>query len=164
MANELNVVCIVGNLTRDCGSSEFDFGYTQSGMCIATVSIASNRMRKVNAEYVDEVSYFDIHIYGKTAENLKPYLKKGQKIAVEGVLKQERWTDKNTGRQASKIVINANSVQLLGGAKKEVENGQNENQSFKPQNSFSPNKVYQNATEMINADNGDYGFPEDIPF
>lgn len=113
MANDLNVVCLVGNIIRDCGATERDFVYTQSGMCIATVSIASNRRRKQGEQWIDEVSYFDIKLYGKTAENLKPYLTKGQKIAVEGKLVQERWKDKQ-GNNASRIVINADSVELLG--------------------------------------------------
>lgn len=167
MANDLNTVCIVGNVVRDCGTSERDFGYTQGGLCVATISIASNRMKKSNNGYVDDVSYFEIHLYGKTAENLKPYLRKGQKIAVEGVLKQERWTDKTTGNNVSKVVINANSVQLLGGQKRD-DNELNRNvQNTIPQNSFNPNKIYQTANEMQQADNQVFandGFPEDIPF
>ena len=119
MANDLNVVCVVGNLVRNCGANERDFVYTQNGMCIATISIASNRSRKqADGQYVDEVSYFDVKLYGKMAENLKPFLLKGQKVAVEGVLKQDRWKDKS-GNTASRIIINANSVQLIGSKREE---------------------------------------------
>ena len=171
MAQDINSVVLVGNLVRDLGSAPNgkDFGYTQSGVAIATISIASNRSRKQSdGSYMDEVSYFDIHLYGKTAENLKPYLVKGQKIAVEGVLKQERWQDKQTGNNMSKIVINANSVQLLGGKRED--------------NGFNPNTPYQSAQEAVyasrqqaggynqqnyqqpqqTANNG--GFKEDIPW
>ena len=159
MANDLNVVCIVGNLVRNCGANERDFVYTQNGMCIATISIASNRSRKqADGQYVDEVSYFDVKLYGKTAENLKPYLLKGQKVAVDGVLKQERWKDKN-GNAASRIIINANSVQLIGGKREEQPKA------------AGPDTVYTDARSAIASQNNNQNpqysemdYQEDIPF
>ena len=116
MAQDINSVVLVGNITRDCGATEKDFVFTQGGMCIATISIASNAKRKQGEQWIDDVSYFEVKVFGKTAENLKPYLVKGQKVAVSGKLKQERWKDKN-GNNASKIVVNADSIQLIGGKK-----------------------------------------------
>ena len=158
----------MGRLTRDCGSNERDFGYIQNGgdgMAVATISIAVNRSRKKGGEYVDEVSYFDVKIYGKTAENLKPYLTKGQQVLIEGMLKQDRWQDKNTGNNMSKIYINAISVRLVGG--KRDNNGQQNNgyngfnsangQNY--QNQKPQDNGYQNGGEMYGND-----FPEDIPF
>lgn len=109
---DLNTVCLVGNLVKDCGANERDFGFTNSGMARANVTIAVNRSIKRNNEWTDEASFFDVVIWGKTAENLKPYLLKGKKIAVQGTLKQERWKDKN-GNNCSRIVVNAELVQLL---------------------------------------------------
>ena len=178
MANDLNSVIIIGNLVRDCGANERDFAYTQGGMAIATISIASNRSRKQSdGSYANEVSYFDVHLFGKTAENLKPYLLKGQKVAVEGVLKQERWQDKQTGNNMSKIVINANSVQLLGG-KRDDNEGFNPNVPYQnarqssvnsQQNQYQQNQYQQNQNQSQNQSGYDYGysdggFQEDIPF
>ena len=174
MAQDINKVTLIGNLCRDCGANERDFGYAQSGMCIAKISIANNRLKKqADGNWGEEVSYFDVNIYGKTAENLKPYLKKGVKVCIAGTLKQERWQDRQTNENRSRIVINADEVQLLGG------NQQNQG--------FNPNKVYNSAQEAAQAANPysqptppkrqapqqndlglqedyPYDFPEDIPF
>jgi len=119
MAQDINSVIVVGNLTKDLGSDPNgrDFGYTQGGMCIANFSIANNRNRKqADGTWGSETSYFDIKLFGKTAENLKPYLTKGKKIVVNGVLKQERWQDKN-GNNQFKVVIYATEIELVGGKK-----------------------------------------------
>lgn len=134
---DLNTVCLIGNLTKDVGSSERDFGYTNSGMARANVSIAVNRSVKKNGNWTDEVSYFDVVIWGKMAENLKPYLLKGKKIAVQGTLKQERW--EKDGNKFSCIVINADTVQLLS-----ANNGNSGN-----------NQKQKTSNE---------GFSEDVPF
>jgi single-strand DNA-binding protein len=84
-----------------------------NGTARANVSVAVNRRRKSGEEWVEDVSYFDITIWGKTAENLKPYLLKGKQIAVDGHLKQDRW--EKEGQKFSKVSIVADSVQLLGG-------------------------------------------------
>lgn len=136
---DINKVILVGRLTRDLGSDERSFCYVGNGTAKAVVSIASNRARKQGDQWVDDVSYFDITIWGKTAENLKPYLKKGTQIAVEGYLKQDRW--EKDGQKRSAISIVAESVQLFGGKKESNNNGNS-------QGDFNPSQ----------------GFPEDYPF
>ena len=91
MATDLNHVVLVGRLTRDLGSDERSFGYVGNGQARASVSIAVNRSRKNGEQWIEEANYFDVTIWGKTAENLKPYLTKGKQIAVDGYLKQDRW-------------------------------------------------------------------------
>ena len=73
---DLNHVVLIGRLTRDLGSDERDFGYLPNSQARANVSIAVNRSKKQGDEWIDEVSYFEVAIFGKTAENLKPYLLK----------------------------------------------------------------------------------------
>lgn len=108
MANDINHVIIVGRLTRDA-----EISYLPSGVAVAKISIAVNRGRKNGDQWVEEVSYFDSAIFGKTAENLKPYLSKGKQIGLEGHLKQDRW--EKDGQKFSKISVIADNVQLLGG-------------------------------------------------
>ena len=101
----LNETILEGNLTRDCGANERDFIYTQGGSAVATISVAVNSSKKqADGTYGTEVSYFDVKIYGKTAENLKPYLKKGQGVLVVGALKQDRW--EKDGKKFDKVYIN----------------------------------------------------------
>ena len=127
MANDMNKVILIGRLTRDLGADERSFGYAPNGNARANVSIAVNRSRKSGDQWVDEVYYFDITIWGKTAENLKPYLTKGKQICVEGYLKQDRW--EKDGQKQSRITIVADNVQLLGG---KSENDGNNNSSAAP--------------------------------
>lgn len=112
---DINKVILVGRLTRNLADNERDFGYLPNGTARANVSIAVNRSRKQqDGTWADEASFFDVVIFGKTAENLKPYLQKGKQIAVEGHLKQERWKDQQ-GNSRSRVSVVADNVQLLGG-------------------------------------------------
>lgn len=144
---DLNHLVLIGRLTRDLGEDERSFGYVGNGQARANVSIAVNRSKKNGDQWIEEVNYFDITIWGKTAENLKPYLTKGKQVCIEGHLKQERW--EHEGQKRSKISIVADNVQLLGG---KSDGGQSSGApTFKPaeNNSYS-------------GEEGD--FPEDIPF
>jgi len=145
---DLNKVFLIGRLTRDLGADERSFGYTTGGTARVNVSIAVNRSRKTGDGWSDEVHYFDITIWGKTAENLKPYLLKGKQIAVEGHLSQERW--EKDGQKHSRIAISADNVQLLGG---KSEGG------AAPQSAPAPQQDGYDPTV-----NGGADFPEDIPF
>ena len=175
MAQDINKVIVCGNLTRDLGSDPNgrDFGYTQGGMCIANFSIANNRSRKnQDGTWGSETYYFEIKIFGKTAENLRPYLKKGQKVIVEGILKQERWQGKD-GSNQSKVVIYATEIQLVGG--KKDDNGQSQSGQYQPQqNPFAQNQStfaqqYEQQNQPQYQQNGfvqeDLPYPDsDIPF
>ena len=153
---DLNHVVLIGRLTQDLGSDERSFGYVGNGQARANVSIAVNRSKKNGDQWVEEVNYFNVTIWGKTAENLKPYLTKGKQICVEGHLKQDRW--EKDGQKQSRVSIVADSVQLLGG---KSDNSQQTGGAprFQP---FSNN----NSAPSYNDSFGDTGndFPEDIPF
>lgn len=155
---DLNHVVLIGRLTRDLGSDERDFGYLPNSQARANVSIAVNRSKKQGDEWIDEVSYFEVAIFGKTAENLKPYLLKGKQIAVDGHLKQDRWKDQQ-GNNKSKISIVAENVQLLGGKSEDTTHNAGGNYQ---QQSFTPKANAQYQTPP--APPSDDEFPEDIPF
>ena len=106
---DINVVVLVGRLTRDS-----ELKYTKSGMPIARFSLAVNRSRKQDDQWVDETSFFDIDFWGKGAEAVNRYLTKGQQVGVEGELRQDRW--EQDGQARSKVLVNASNVRLLGNA------------------------------------------------
>lgn len=161
MANNLNSVNIIGNLTKDCGANERDFGYTQGGLAIATINIAVNSGKKnADGTWGSEVSYFEVKIFGKTAENLKPYLTKGSKVAINGKLKQDRWQDKNTGNNMSKVYIIANEIELCGGKKDSVSTQEEVPPTAQEQSSYA--KQYEQQEMDLQGTGSD--FPEDIPF
>lgn len=153
--NSVNKIWLIGNLTRDFGTDERAFAYLPNGTARAKVSIAVNRGRKgADGNWIDEVSFFDVTIWGKTAENLKPYLIKGKQISVVGYLKQDRW--EKDGQKFSKVSIVAEEVQLLGG--KNSEGGAPGSYS----KSVNAGSAPAAAQEQGFAD--ETGFPEDIPF
>jgi single-strand DNA-binding protein len=121
---DLNKVILIGRLTQDCGNDERSFGYVGNGQARANVSIVVNRSYKQGDQWVEEANYFNITIWGKTAENLKPYSTKGKQICVEGHLKQDRW--EKDGKKESRLNVVAESVQLLGGGNKGGSNQQND--------------------------------------
>ena len=170
---DINSVTIVGRLTRDLnGSDQREYAFTPNGQARANISIAVNRSRKQGDQWVEEPHYFDVTIWGKSAENLLPYLKKGTRVGVEGYLKQDRWQDKTTGQTRSRVTIVANNIQLLGG--NTGNNGAQAAGGYTPrlqpqqQNSFAPapSQDFPPYEEQSFGGPGpnDGGFPEDIPF
>src|SRR5579872_333160 len=82
MAN-FNKVILAGNLTRDP-----ELRYTPKGLAIAKIGIAINRTWKSETgESKEEVTFVDVDAFGRTAENIGQYFKKGQPILIEGRLR-----------------------------------------------------------------------------
>ena len=157
---DLNNLTIIGRITRDL--DENSFGYTNTGTARANVSIAVNRSKKQGEQWVDEVSYFDVTIWGKTAENLKPYLQKGAQIAISGYLRQDRW--EKDGKKNSRVTIVAELVQLVGGKKDGVNNTPQQVQNNVQSTGnvqFDPSTNNLGGTVQYAAF---YGVSEDIPF
>ena len=153
---DTNHVVLVGRLTKDLGTDERSFGYVANGQARANISIAVNRSKKNGDQWIDEVNYFDVTIWGKTAENLKPYLTKGKQIIIDGYLKQDRW--EKDGQKFSKVTVVANNVQLIGGRGDGTSQPASGAPHFQPANNSS--NGYSNDSY------GDTGMdiPEDIPF
>ena len=137
---DVNHVIIIGRLTKD-----ILLKYTSGGMAIGSFSIAVNRRTKKGEQWVEEASFFDVSLFGKSAEGLAQYLTKGKQVAVEGELRQDRW--EQDGQPRSKVTIAASNVQLLGGNDAKGQHRQ---------------QVVKNESEQdyFSADN----FPSDIPF
>ena len=102
----LNCVNIMGNLCRDP-----ELKSTPAGKFVCSMSIANNRVYTKDGEKVQEVSFFDVVVWGATAENCSKYLKKGSGCIVEGRLKQDRW--EKDGKTQSRVSIIASSVHFL---------------------------------------------------
>ena len=129
----------VGRLTRDA-----EMKYTSGGMAICKFAIAVNARVKHGESWVDEASFFDVTVFGKAAEAINQYLVKGKQVAIEGRLKQDRW--EKDGQNHSRVVINADNVQLLGGGE------------ARPDNQARP------QTSSAQGDGVPSDFPDDYPF
>lgn len=101
----LNVVHLVGRAGRDPEIKHFP-----SGSSLCTLTLAVNRP----TSKTDEPDWFNLEIWGKTAEVAANYVRKGSLIGVKGSLKIETWTDTNTGTNRSKPVIRVDKLDLLG--------------------------------------------------
>ncbi|MGI8889688.1 MAG: single-stranded DNA-binding protein [Chthoniobacterales bacterium] len=109
MAN-LNKVLLMGNLTRDP-----EVRYTPKGTAVAELGIAVNRVYSgENGEKREEVTFVDVTVWGRTAENVGEYLKKGRPVFVEGRLQLDSWDDKQSGQKRNKLKVVADNVQFLG--------------------------------------------------
>ena len=107
-----NKVILMGNLTRDP-----ELRYTPKGTAIAKIGLAVNRVWTNEAgEKKEEVTFVDVDVFGRTAENVGQYMRKGRPILIEGRLKLDQWDDKQTGQKKSKMGVVAETVQFLGGA------------------------------------------------
>src|SRR5947199_2840046 len=108
MAN-YNRVILAGNLTRDP-----EVRYTPKGMAIAKFGLAINRTWKnESGETKEEVTFVDVDAFGRTAEVISQYLKKGRPILVEGRLKLDQWDDKQTGQKRSRLGVILENFQFL---------------------------------------------------
>jgi single-strand DNA-binding protein len=99
----LNKVFLQGNLTRDP-----DLKYLPNGNAVINLSIACNRkFTDSHGQQKEEVYFGECKGFGKVAENLAKFFKKGSPILVEGRLTREEWDDKATGakRSATRIVL-----------------------------------------------------------
>ncbi len=102
-----NRVILAGNLVRDPETR-----FLPSGLAVTGFGLAVNHRYKSNNEVKEEVSFFDVVVFGKMGENCAEYLSKGRPVLVEGRLRQRRW--EADGVKRSKIEIVAENVQFLG--------------------------------------------------
>ena len=109
MAN-FNQVILIGNLTRDP-----ELRYSPKGLAIAKLGLAVNRTWKTETgESREEVTFIDVDAFGRQAETICQYLKKGRPVLVQGRLKLDTWDDKQTGQKRSKLGVVLENFQFLG--------------------------------------------------
>ena len=108
MAN-FNKVILAGNLTRDP-----ELRYTPKGTAIAKFGLAVNRTwTGEDGQKHEEATFVDIDSFGKQAEVISQYLRKGRSILIEGRLKLDQWDDKQTGQKRSKLGVVLESFSFI---------------------------------------------------
>jgi single-strand DNA-binding protein len=104
-----NKVILAGNLTRDP-----ELRYTPKGTAVARIGIAVNRQwRDESGQQKEEVTFIDVDAWGKQAETISQYLKKGRPILIEGRLKLDSWDDKQTNQKRYQLRVVLESFQFL---------------------------------------------------
>ena len=158
MARGVNKVTLIGNLGNDP-----EVRYGASGNAVANVSLATTESwrDKDSGEQQEKTEWHRVVFFGKLAEIVGEYLKKGRQVYVEGRLQTNKWQDKEgNDRYTTQIV--ANEMQMLGSKDNNLNN-----QGFSPSNSTAsaeeekqPEEKKQSASIESPIDN----FDEDIPF
>ena len=141
---DINALTIVGRLTKDV---ELSFT-SNNNTALAKFSIAVNEFK--GGGKPDEVSYFDVTVWGKMAEICNQYIGKGKQVVINGRLKQDTWKDKTSGDNRSKVTIIAQNVQFVGGKGE----GQDNSAPKKQENTTQSNDAFSNTNFK----------EEDIPF
>lgn len=114
MAN-FNKVILAGNLTRDP-----ELRYTPKGLAIAKLGLAVNRRWTNEAgEQKEDVLFVDVDAFGKQAETIGQYLRKGRPILIEGRLRLDTWDDKQSGQKKSKLGVVLETFQFLDSGNRE---------------------------------------------
>ena len=166
----MNRVTLIGRLTRD---SELKYANTASGeIAVCRFSIAVNKFRKSGEGRAEETNFFDIVLWGRAAESLNKYLVKGKQVAIDGELRQDRWTQPD-GQQRSRVEIVAQNVQLLGGNQDaSAQAGSAGGYASQPRQPYAqpssrpqaPQAQYGDHSVAFPGADGDGEFPDDVPF
>ena len=114
-----NRVILLGNLTRNP-----ELRQTQSGVLAGRLVVAVNRLSVLpDGNTREEVVFVDVDVFGKVAEIIGKHFFKGSPILIEGRLKQENWTDKQTGQSRSKLVVVLERFEFVGGKQNNYQAG-----------------------------------------
>jgi single-strand DNA-binding protein len=108
--SDLNVVTLVGRVTKDA-----ELRVTPGGMNILNFCIATNRAKKVDDKWEDDPNFFWLNLFGERAKKMGAYLLKGQAVSIIGELKQDRW--ESGGAKHSKMSLIIDKLQLIGSVK-----------------------------------------------
>lgn len=111
-----NKVILAGNLTRDP-----ELRYTPKGTAVTQIRLAINRTWKSDTgETKEEVTFVDVDAFGRQAEVIAQYMKKGRPLLVEGRLKLDQWEDKNTQQKQSKLKVILESFSFIDSGRAEA--------------------------------------------
>ena len=105
--NNFNLVVMEGRLVNDP-----DLRYIQNGTALCSFSVANNYSYYKGDELQKEVSFIEVTVWSKLAEQCGEFLKKGRRVIINGRLKQNRWQD-DKGATRSKIGLICNHVRFL---------------------------------------------------
>lgn len=107
----VNKVLLLGNVGKDP-----EIRSTGGGTLVASFTVAtSDRAKNASGEWVDRTEWHNLVAYGRTAEIVRDYVRKGSKLYVEGKIQTRSWDDKNSGEKKYRTEIIVNELSLLSG-------------------------------------------------
>jgi len=119
MAKGVNKVFLLGNVGKDP-----EIRATGGGTAVASFGLATaERTKDQQGNWVDKTEWHNIVAYGRTAEIVRDYVKKGKELFIEGRLQTRTWDDKTSGEKKYRTEIIVNEMTLLGGSGGRSEGG-----------------------------------------
>jgi single-strand DNA-binding protein len=97
----MNSINLIGRLGKDP-----DVRYLDDGKVVGKASIAVKR-------WGEGADWFDLEVWGKQAQTLADYCRKGDQIGIGGRMTQEEWTDRNSGEVRKRWLVKVNNLELL---------------------------------------------------
>lgn len=148
----LNQVTIIGNLTRDP-----ELKALPSGSNVVNFSVATNRTwYNDKKEKQEAVEYHNIVAFGKQAETIAQYMKKGSQILVEGRLQTRNWEQDGVKRYATDIIVESFQFGAKSNPTQTETAGRDNSDNLNKEPEEKPTQDDNYPTEDIN--------PDDIPF
>ena len=109
MAGNVNKVLLMGNITRDIEMRQFP-----SGGSVGKFTIAVNeRYKDRNEQWQERANFIDCEVFGRKAEVMAQYLGKGRPVFIEGKLRLDKWEDKQSGENRSKLKVVVDDFQFV---------------------------------------------------
>ena len=159
----INKVILIGNLGQDP-----DMRSTQSGSTVANLRIATTERRKDrDGNWNDHTEWHSVVSFGRTAENVGKYCRKGKQVYVEGRLQTRKWQDRD-GRDRYSTEVVADNIRFLSGGSSQGQSaygggGNYQNNAPAPSNNGGWNQQ-QAAPAQAAAEPMPYADDEEIPF
>ena len=148
--SDVNNQNITGRMGRDA-----ELAFTPNGTAVLKFSVANNQRERVNGEFANVTTWYNVTVWGQQAQNLATYLTKGKTVFVSGTPKTSLYK-RNDGTDAISNDISATSVNIIGDVAARPAN---------PANAVPANPVPGNAaTAVVAAPVIAAEEPEDIPF
>lgn len=156
MSKSINKVILLGNVGQDP-----EIRFMQSGDAVANLSLATSESwkDKTTGEKKEKTEWHRVVVFGKLAEVVRDYVKKGSKIYIEGALQTRKWQDQSgVERYTTEVVLKPfnSELVLLSGGDQQPQPQQNQHQQAK-QNGYQPQQPTLDPDNMT-------GFDDEIPF
>jgi single-strand DNA-binding protein len=111
MAKSVNKVILLGNVGKDP-----EIRSTGGGTMVASFTLAtSDRQKDAQGNWQDRTEWHNLKAFGRTAEIVRDYVKKGHKLYIEGKITTSSWDDKESGQKRYRTEILVNVISLLSG-------------------------------------------------
>ena len=149
----LNKIMLIGNAGNDA-----ELRYTPNGDGVASFSLAvGNRYTNREGQQIDETEWFRVTSWGRSAEFVSNYIKKGMQVYVEGRLSHSIYQD-NAGETKISLEVNARDVQIVQDPQQQPSNPNQEQQANPNQAQANPNQAQANP-EPVNTDENEEQLP-----